>query len=301
MCVVSDWPKGKRADDMSVNDLKRLIDAQYGAIEVKLQGIGEPLMAGDSIFEMIRYIRAKHIWVRTTTNASLLHLRSNHRKLIDADPNEIQISIDGATSETFESIRRGGNFARVVNNCKLINDYSRERGVVRTKMWTVVQRKNVHELSALVDLAQEAGFSNMVFSLELIDWGNPAWRQVNDAESVESVLDPDRLFDLVEYGDALGVKVRFWNATEKHSTDKPENLCPWPFERAVVTSDMRVVPCCMIGDPDSFEIGRDTHSSLLELWRREEYRAFHQAHLTGDLPSVCRGCYHDTTHRPDDA
>src|SRR5271165_5179092 len=55
MCTVSDWPHMKRADDMSLDNFKRLIDEQYGIVEIKLQGIGEPMMQGDDYFAMIRY------------------------------------------------------------------------------------------------------------------------------------------------------------------------------------------------------------------------------------------------------
>src|SRR5258705_1616664 len=47
MCVVSDWEKGKRGEDLALEDFQRLIDEQYGLVEIKLQGIGEPTMQGD--------------------------------------------------------------------------------------------------------------------------------------------------------------------------------------------------------------------------------------------------------------
>ena len=78
MCEVSNWPGQKRAEDMSFEDYKNLIDSQYGLIEIKLQGLGEPLM-GECYFEMIDYTRSKHIWVRSTTNGSLLRLRDNYK------------------------------------------------------------------------------------------------------------------------------------------------------------------------------------------------------------------------------
>ena len=56
-----------------------------------------------------------------------MHLNDNYKKVIDADVNEIQISIDGATEETFESIREGSKFRIVKNNCKLINDYAEKK------------------------------------------------------------------------------------------------------------------------------------------------------------------------------
>ncbi len=116
MCAGSEWPKGRRAADMSFAAFKALLDEQYGLVEIKLQGLGGPMLQGDPYFAMIRYARDRHIWVRTMTNASLLHLRGNYSKLIDTDVNEAQISIDGADKATYEAIRRQAVFERVVAN-----------------------------------------------------------------------------------------------------------------------------------------------------------------------------------------
>jgi pyrroloquinoline quinone biosynthesis protein E len=293
MCVVGDWPKGKRAEDMPLEEYKRLIDEQYGLLEIKLQGIGEPLLQRDEFFEMIRYARARHIWVRTTTNASLLHVNDNCRKLIDSGVNEVQISIDGATREVFESIRVGSVFRQVVANCRTINAYCRELGIERTKMWTVVQRANHDQLEALVDLAADLGFTNQVFSLELSDWGMDEMRSRNSAVNVEVALDAERLLGLVDRGERCGVRVRFWSATERYRLGDRSTLCPWPFERAYVSSDARVVPCCYIGNPDVCEVeGKLTpERGFTDVWMGKSYAAFREAHLSGNLPKICEGCY----------
>jgi molybdenum cofactor biosynthesis enzyme MoaA len=224
MCVVAEWPKGQRAEDMRFDDFRRLIDEQYGLVEIKLQGIGEPLMQrGDEFFEMIRYARSKHIWVRTTTNASLLHLRDNYKKLVDTGVNEIQISIDGATKDVFEGIRVGSVFGQVAANCKLINGYCREKGVEVTKMWTVVQQANRHQLSQLVDLGQELGFTNQVFSLEAIGWGLDKWNERNASVTVEDELGLESMLSLLEKDRAQGRRVAFWHTTEKYRTDSPSH------------------------------------------------------------------------------
>ena len=56
MCQVSTWEKGQRAEDMTLGDFKNLIDEQIGLLEIKLQGMGEPLMAGDVFFDMIKML-----------------------------------------------------------------------------------------------------------------------------------------------------------------------------------------------------------------------------------------------------
>lgn len=290
MCTVSDWHKGTRAADMPLQAFKRLIDEQTGLVEIKVQGLGEPTLQGDDFFEMIRYARARHIWVRTTTNASLLHLKDNYRKLIDSGVNEVQISCDGADRQTFESIRRGSVFDQVVKNCKLINAYCAERNVERTKMWTVVQRGNRHQLPELVDLAHEMGFRSMAFSLNLVDFGLDRWRTANDAVTVEREFTRAEALSLLNRGERLGIKVAFWNVTRKYDTDKPEHLCPWPFERAYVASDLRVVPCCIIGNPDVSEVGT-ADGNFGAVWTGEALRDFRQAHVDGKVPAVCRSCY----------
>jgi len=293
MCTVSDWHRGQRAADLRLEDFKRLIDEQIGLVEIKLQGLGEPTMQRDDYFAMIRYARARNIWVRTTTNASLLHLNDNYRKMIDSGVNEVQISIDGATKEVFESIRRGSVFDQVTANCKLINGYSREVDVERTKMWTVVQRGNWHQLDDLVDLAAELGFTNQVFSLDVSDWGSKTWRERNALVDVEDDLDHERLFQLVDRGKERGVRVRFWVVTQKFNTSSPDKICGWPFERAFISSDRRVVPCCIISNPDTHQIGESIseNNSFSQIWFGEAYREFRQAHLDGNIPEACKGCY----------
>ena len=289
MCAVSSWDKGKRAEDMPFEEFKALIDSQYGLVEIKLQGLGEPTMQGEDYFRMIRYARSQKIWVRTTTNASLLHLKDNYKKLIDSDPNEVQISVDGADEQTFTSIRRGAVFKQVIKNCKLINDYSREVGVRRTKMWVVVQKKNAHQLDKLIDLAADIGFTNMVFSFDMHGFGEEVLTDQNRREMVEREFDEKKVQGLIDRGRSRGLDVWFWTVSDKYKTNKPENLCPWPFERSFVSSDLRVVPCCMISNPQVIDLGDGTDFS--EVWHSPTMEHFRKDHITGNIPDVCKLCY----------
>lgn len=294
MCVVNDWgPRRQRAEDMSLDAFKALIDEQIGLVEIKLQGIGEPLLQGDDFFEMIKYARDRHIWVRTTTNCSLLHLHDNYKKLIDSGVNEVQMSVDGADKETFERIRRGSKFGRVMENCQLINDYARDQGRRVTKMWTVVQQDNYAQVEGLdlVDLAADLGFRDQAFAFSLTDWGRSEWREQNDSVTVQDGLTDELGRRIMARAEDRGVKVGFWRVTSKYDASSKDTLCPWPFERSMVTSDHRVTPCCAIGDPDSFEFENTAGKSFREVWNSDEYREFREAHLSGNIPPVCQGCY----------
>ncbi len=289
MCPVKDWPGFKRAEDMNFEDFKKLIDEQYGLLELKIQGLGEPTLGKDTYFSMINYARSKHIWVRTITNASLLHLHNNYKKLIDSGVNEVQISIDGATKGTFENIRRGSNFEKVTQNCTLINNYCKEKGVERTKMWTVVQKDNVDELSELVELSHKLGFNSMVFSLDLHGWGQEDLVEHAKEVNVEKKIEVCQAYDLIDKGQKLGVKVAFWNVTSKFDAENKKSLCHWPFEQAYISSDMRIVPCCMLGNPEIKDLG--DAKNFMNGWNGKLYREFRKAHLEGNIPEVCKVCY----------
>jgi len=289
MCQVSDWPRHQRASDMSLKDFKHLIDIQYGLVEIKLQGLGEPLLGRDTFFEMIRYARSKHIWVRITTNASLLHLRDNYKKLIESGVNEVQISFDGASKETFEAIRRGSKFELVVQNCKLVNEYCNGHDLLRTRMWVLLQRHNAHEFFDFIELGREMGFKRLAYSLDVHGWGMEKWVTTNQAITVKDSIVPEMVHKAIERGRQIGLEVTFWDIASKYSPASPEKLCPWPFERAYISSDLRIVPCCMIANPEVFELG-DARDFTAQ-WNSADYEEFRQAHLDGRIPKVCKVCY----------
>lgn len=289
-CQVSIWEHGRRAADMTLEAFKAIIDSLGTLVEIKLQGMGEPLLQGDPFFDMIRYARSQHIWVRTTTNASVLHLKDNAARLIESGVNEVQISVDGATRETFQAVRVGSRFEQVVANCKLVNTYCNERGLLRTRMWTVVQKLNIGEFLDLVELGADLGFKRLTFAMDMHGWGQEAMEKPN----AERLGDLSRILELapraIERGRERGLEVTFWRNTTKYSSETPGSLCPWPFERAYISSDLRIVPCCMIGNPEVLDLG-DARDFLVA-WNSQAYQDFRKAHLSGRIPGPCGMCYH---------
>ena len=285
MCQVSQWDKGKRAEDMTFESFKNLIDEQYGVVELKIQGMGEPVLGRNNFFKMIRYARDKHIWVRTITNASILHKSENYKKIIDSGVNELQISIDGSTKKVFEKIRNKAIFEKVIENCKLVNLYSKKVNRRVTKMWTVVQKDNFHQLEDLVDLAAELHFPSMVFSFDIGDWGQENWTQTN-LDFRSNAISYEQGMSLRAKGAKLGVEVYYYYYRAEYDRDK---LCPWPFERAFVSSDMKIVPCCMVANPEVENLGDATEFS--KEWNSDKYVEFRKKHIYGNLPNYCKSCY----------
>lgn len=289
MCLMSEIGNN-RPENMSLKDFKESIDMQYGVIEVKLQGLGEPLLNPD-FFKMVDYAVANNIWVRTTTNASLLHLDENYKKIIDAGIGEIQVSIDGAKKDTFESIRRGSDFYQVVDNCKKMNEYAHSKGEQwRTSCWMLVQKENINEVEDILELAAEMKFTRLTYSIAISDWGKENWAEINNKKEVSGLFTDEFAEKLVKRGIELGITVTFWDGKDKYVYDeRRDKICSWIFSRAFISSDTRIVPCCVISDSNTCDMG-NAHSFISE-WNSKKYQEFRQMHLDGKIPKICLNCY----------
>lgn len=288
MCLVSLTKTQKRAEDISFEDYKAILDEQIGIYEIKIQGVGEPFLHKDFI-QMVSYAAEKDIWTRSTTNATILHQDENYKKIIDAGIGELQISVDGTTKDSYEAIRKGARFDRMVENCKLINEYCASLGVEKTRMWSLIQRDNIAELKEFPKFAKELGFNRLTLSLDVNGWGDEELTQKNKDKNVSLLLNEQMVQEVLDVSANLGIDTTFWDISTKYSK---QNVCPWPFERVYISSDKKVVPCCMIANPDIFSFGEI--KTFGDIWNGTEYTGFREAHLNGNIPPVCKFCYENT-------
>lgn len=77
--------------------------------------------------------------------------------IIDSGVTQVQISIDGSTKETYESIRRGADFDKLVKNIRFLTNLRRKHGgkLPRLQFNIVLMKSNLEELDGFVDLAEE--------------------------------------------------------------------------------------------------------------------------------------------------
>ena len=289
-CMASTYATAKgRARDLGFDNFAKFIDEQYGLIEIKIQGVGEPFLDKDFI-KMVKYASDKYIWVRSTTNGSLLHLNDNYKKIIDANIGELQISIDGANTKTFESIRINGKFDRITKNCILLNEYSRSiSDKPKTRMWAVLQKKNFHQAKDLVKLAKELKFKRVTLSVELRPWeGYEKLSDFTESQKITSVS--QAWFDEIDsYAKEIDMDVSFWYSTVRFSKKSP---CFWPFERFLLSSEGLMVPCCTICDPAVYQYGNI--SDFKNIWfDSDKLLEFRRAHIEGNIPDMCENCYGD--------
>ena len=85
----------RKKDTMSMELYKKIVDdaAQIGIKELGLSNYGEPLL-DKFLFERIEYAKSKGMQVGLTDNGTLLGRNDNVVRLLNSNPDWIEISID---------------------------------------------------------------------------------------------------------------------------------------------------------------------------------------------------------------
>lgn len=178
--------------------LNNMTDALLMSETISLNGVGEPFIT-PGISELIDFYVSYNNKIIATTNLSVLNdtlvaqIR-NHFVLL-------QISCDGATKETYESIRIGLSFDTFLKNLSLLKDKAPN---VEKCFSTVIMRQNVQEMADIVYLAYKNNVKSVYF-MPLI----PNKAIGNEADSLSYyplVLDYFSM-KAVKRGEELNVKV----------------------------------------------------------------------------------------------
>jgi MoaA/NifB/PqqE/SkfB family radical SAM enzyme len=82
---------------------------------------------------------------------------------------ELGVSIDGATKETYEKLRLGGKWEKILEGLKCMADQKRKHGF-RFILHFVVQKDNYHEMENIIDLGEQYG-ADRVWLNKIEDWG----------------------------------------------------------------------------------------------------------------------------------
>ena len=163
-CIRNTWtePLG----DMSIETFDKIIShlRRFDHLEsVMFGGFGEPT-AHSGILEMIGKAHTLGIRVEMTTNGTLLNeamLEGLFKNRLDA----IWASFDGTESESYQSIRDGASFERVVSSLRAIQKMNaRSRHTIRVGISFVVLRRNINDLKAMDELARKVGADRILVS-----------------------------------------------------------------------------------------------------------------------------------------
>jgi wyosine [tRNA(Phe)-imidazoG37] synthetase (radical SAM superfamily) len=139
---------------------------------VRISGSGDPFASNHyrALLRAIDRERFPKLRVDLHTNAQLFDEKAWEELELTNKVWHVEISIDAATAETYQVVRRGGSFDRLTKNLALVRTL-REKGEIRELAFSfVVQQCNYREMPAFVRLADEFKADVVDFRM-ILNWG----------------------------------------------------------------------------------------------------------------------------------
>ncbi|MBZ0156313.1 MAG: radical SAM protein [Alphaproteobacteria bacterium] len=256
MCVHS-YKKELKTGFIDISFARDLIDqgAGNGLYSLKFNWRGEPLLH-KGLEDLVAYAKLKGIIdVQFNTNGMLL-TEERIERLIDAGLDRIIFSLDGATKQTYERIRVGGNFDRVVENIGKVYEKKRERDSVRP--FVRVQMVRMKDNKDEVDLFMRT------------------WKPFVDDIRISDVTDRGQ-GDQLAVGDQVAVG---------------RKRCPQPWQRLVISREGDALMCC--GDWfKEQKVGDARTQTIREIWLGPQMREIRRIQREGKLNGIspCKDCF----------
>jgi radical SAM protein with 4Fe4S-binding SPASM domain len=237
------------------------------------------------------------------TNGILLDA-ARIRELIDAQVHRLTISLDGVRRETFEVLRRGAKFDKLVDILHLICRMKQEAGSTRPKLafQFVLLYGNIREVPELVPFAAQCGVEEIYF-LHRVEWTgisdtSPPLHRV--ARRLTNAMLRRAKHQARRYGVAIVAAPYFQGRTPLHRAARAIKrwaesrrlpLCSQPWEQMNFTVTGEIVPC--FGWMPKFRVGNIAEQTLEEIWNSEPYRRLRAGLLRQREPEeVCVNCHY---------
>ena len=238
---------------------KRLVDecAEYSCPSIGMSQTNEPLLDHDLI-ERIEYATKKGIMdIHLNTNAMLLDEEIS-KKILDTGVTRICFSVDAVTEETYNKIRIGLNFHRVLKNIDKFLELKAKSGqeLPITRVSFLLQEENKHELEKFKEI----------------------WVDKVDYVAVQ------RYVPISSYDDERAYAI-------EEAPIRGKQSCSYPFESLFIHGDGTVVPCAA-HRARHISVGNINNNTIHEIWHSQKIQELRDAHKSGDLSNTrfCSTC-----------
>ena len=235
---------------------KRLLDeiGDYLFL-IELYNWGEPLL-NKKTPEFIRYAKSKDIKVCLHTNMSIKLTDEYIQDLVKSGLDQLIVSADGATQETYEKYRRGGDLLLVRNNMARIKAEKIALGTNTPEIiWKfLVFKHNEHEIASVRTIFKDWGADRLILSKPIMDFN-----MLEDGFAFSSIP---------EYSNAVSPSKTAMKAGHKRRL----NRCTFLFEALTLNPDGSVSPCCGTVDEDDDFAKYSPTDGFFSAWNSDKFQ-----------------------------
>ncbi len=158
LCATGNGTNTLKKGLLQVDMFRHIVDEMGTYLyNIDLFNWGEPLLNKD-IYEMIAYAHQHHVITSISSNFHFFNQEAAE-KMINSGLDYLILSIDGATQETYEKYRRGGDLATVLDNVRILTETRQRMGKKHPYIfWQyLVFRHNEDEIEQAREIAMSLG------------------------------------------------------------------------------------------------------------------------------------------------
>lgn len=175
-------------------------------------------------------------YIRLLSNGMLFNKR-NWEQFADGKSGKVMltVSVDAATKNTYERIRKNGNFDILVKNMKYASELRRKGELSYFRMNFVVQRENYQEMPLFVDWGLELGVDEVFFT-KILNWGTYSEEEFSQISMMEAdgVTPKPELMEIMQKPAMQNAIVDMGTIQYQHKIDEigvVENYYMWELEK----------------------------------------------------------------------
>ncbi|MFH1727680.1 MAG: radical SAM protein [Pseudomonadota bacterium] len=251
---------------------------------------GEPFL-NKALLPLSKLSQKCQTEVTITTNGSLIDDKKASY-IVKSQIKILRYSIDAASKETFEYIRKKGNFDEIMAGIDKINFYKRKfnSNYPELKWHFVAQKRNISELLDAVKLASVKGFEEFEIHYMVAPKSSPIESQC--LYYFKSLSD-EMMHKAKQKAKELNIKILLPNLfeafTENKITAKKHAInCKLPWFSAVIRTTGDVVPCC--GCAYGVNLGNLNEMSFRDIWNGEGFVQLRKNLVENNPPDYCLNC-----------
>lgn len=266
--AISSRPKGI----MTLDVFNKILPLLPNSIrEVQLHFAGEPLINKD-LPMMIMGLKRRNFKVVLSSNGTRPFC--DYEKIIKAGLDALIISFDGATKETYEKYRRGGNFETVRDNLRKMTEIPKRKTKIIIQF--IVMRHNEEQIPEIKKLAQDLGVDELWLKSASLNIGCSEILEKDIVKNAEMFLPQNPKYSRYVLKDGKLI-----------NKDKPLS-CPWIF-RTVILWNGDITVCCVDLEGKIIVGNILKENNFNKIWQSEKYNQIRKAVLRHEL-SICKNC-----------
>ncbi len=254
--------------------------------EVTLFGFGESLENPDFEFIFREIAAFNRLRTYLLTNGQLLDQFAD--LLVEKRLDYLAVSIDGARKETYESLRPGLSFDRIIENVLRIQKRKRldKSEVPQLRFTFVGMKRNLHEFTDLIRLAGDLGVAEVKFIFLV----------AHDEHFLQESLFPHpEMYQRVwseaqEVAEEKGIRLLLPTLQASGSETPFHRECLAAWDDFFVGADGTVRPC-MISDQT---LGNVRKNTVPEIFNGKAFQDFRKVVNGPAPPAACQNCWHSS-------